>query len=59
MYVVVNAAKVTSGAQTKTFVIDFASADNARWEVLLEELKAIEVGVLGAFIPLGKLFMWG
>jgi 17beta-estradiol 17-dehydrogenase / very-long-chain 3-oxoacyl-CoA reductase len=33
--------------QTKTFVIDFASADEARWEALLDELKPIEVGVLG------------
>ena len=52
-----NAAKVASGAQTKTFVIDFASADDARWEALLGELKPIEVGVLGAFICLGKPFM--
>jgi hypothetical protein len=37
------------GVQTKTFVVDFASADDARWEALLEELKPIEVGVLGAF----------
>jgi hypothetical protein len=33
--------------QTKTFVVDFARADDARWEALLEELKPIEVGVLG------------
>jgi len=32
--------------QTKTFVVDFARADDARWEALLEELKPIEVGVL-------------
>jgi hypothetical protein len=37
-----------NGVQTKTFVVDFARADNARWEALLEELKPIEVGVLGA-----------
>jgi hypothetical protein len=36
--------------QTKTFVVDFASADDARWEALLEELKPIEVGVLGASV---------
>jgi len=34
--------------QTKTFIVDFASADDARWEALLEELKPIDVGVLGA-----------
>ncbi|KAH9979801.1 3-ketoacyl-CoA reductase [Russula compacta] len=34
------------GVQTKTFVIDFASADEMRWEALLGELKPIEVGVL-------------
>jgi 17beta-estradiol 17-dehydrogenase / very-long-chain 3-oxoacyl-CoA reductase len=34
------------GVQTKTFVVDFASADDARWEAFLEELKPIEVGVL-------------
>jgi hypothetical protein len=33
--------------QTKTFVVDFGCADEARWEALLEELKPIEVGVLG------------
>jgi len=38
------------GVQTKTFVVDFASVDEARWEALLEELKPIEVGVLGASI---------
>jgi 17beta-estradiol 17-dehydrogenase / very-long-chain 3-oxoacyl-CoA reductase len=37
-----------NGVQTKTFVVDFARADDARWEALLEELKPIEVGVLGA-----------
>ena len=42
--------------QTKTFVIDFASADNAAWEALLGELKPIEVGVLGAFVRLGNPF---
>ena len=36
-----------SGVQAKTFVVDFATADEARWEALLEELKPIEVGVLG------------
>jgi len=35
-----------NGVQTKTFVVDFARADDARWEALLEELKPIEVGVL-------------
>lgn len=39
------------GVQTKTFVVDFATADDARWEALLEELKPIEVGVLGASPP--------
>ena len=34
--------------QTKTFIVDFASADDARWDALLEELKPIDVGVLGA-----------
>jgi len=38
-----------SGVQTKTFVVDFARADDAKWEALLEELKPIEVGVLGAY----------
>ncbi|KAI9461523.1 3-ketoacyl-CoA reductase [Russula earlei] len=32
--------------QTKTFIVDFASADEAKWEALLEEFKQIEVGVL-------------
>ncbi|KAF8493730.1 3-ketoacyl-CoA reductase [Russula emetica] len=36
----------SGGVQTKTFVVDFASEDDARWEALLEELKPIEVGVL-------------
>jgi hypothetical protein len=43
--------------QTKTFIVDFASADDARWEALLEELKPIDVGVLGAsllFLQKGK-----
>jgi hypothetical protein len=40
----------SGGVQTKTFVVDFATADEARWEALLEELKPIEVGVLGAFV---------
>jgi len=44
--VVADIAKAASGAQTKTFVIDFAAADDARWEALLGELKLIEVGVL-------------
>ncbi|KAI9457331.1 3-ketoacyl-CoA reductase [Lactarius psammicola] len=44
--VVADVAKTASGVQTKTFVIDFASADDARWEALLGELKPIEVGVL-------------
>ncbi|KAI9439031.1 3-ketoacyl-CoA reductase [Lactarius indigo] len=44
--VVADVAKVASAVQTKTFVIDFASADDARWEALLGELKPIEVGVL-------------
>lgn len=44
--VVADIAKAASGVQTKTFVIDFASADNAKWEALLGELKPIEVGVL-------------
>ncbi|KAH8981107.1 3-ketoacyl-CoA reductase [Lactarius hatsudake] len=44
--VVADVAKVASAVQTKTFVIDFASADDAKWEALLEELKPIEVGVL-------------
>ena len=47
---VVHAVKAASGVQTKTFLIDFASADDARWEALLGELKPIEVGVLGAFV---------
>lgn len=45
---IVKACGNGSGVQTKTFVIDFAYADDARWEALLEELKPIEVGVLGA-----------
>jgi len=49
-----NVAKAASGVQTKTFVIDFASADDARWEALLGELKPVEVGVLGAFVHLGN-----
>jgi len=36
----------SGGVQTKTFVVDFASADEERWEALLEVLKPIEVGVL-------------
>ncbi|KAH9167220.1 3-ketoacyl-CoA reductase [Lactarius sanguifluus] len=44
--VVSDIAKVASAVQTKTFVIDFASADDAKWEALLGELKPIEVGVL-------------
>lgn len=40
----------SEGVQTKTFVVDFASADDARWEALLEELKPIEVGVLGTSV---------
>jgi 17beta-estradiol 17-dehydrogenase / very-long-chain 3-oxoacyl-CoA reductase len=40
----------SGGVQTKTFVVDFSSADDARWEALLEELKPIEVGVLGASV---------
>lgn len=44
--VVADIVKTASSAQTKTFVIDFASADDARWEALLGELKPIEVGVL-------------
>ncbi|KAH9013623.1 3-ketoacyl-CoA reductase [Lactarius deliciosus] len=44
--VVADVAKVASAVQTKTFVIDFASADDAKWEALLGELKPIEVGVL-------------
>ncbi|KAI0245944.1 hypothetical protein BJV78DRAFT_1302630 [Lactifluus subvellereus] len=44
--VVDDIGKAGSGVQTKTFVVDFASADDARWEALLEELKPIEVGVL-------------
>ena len=36
--------------QTKTFVVDFATVDEERWEALLEVLKPIEVGVLGAFL---------
>jgi 17beta-estradiol 17-dehydrogenase / very-long-chain 3-oxoacyl-CoA reductase len=48
---IVNACRDGSGGvQTKTFVVDFASADEARWEALLEELKPIEVGVLGASV---------
>ncbi|KAH9021059.1 3-ketoacyl-CoA reductase [Lactarius pseudohatsudake] len=44
--VVADVAKVASAVQTKTFVIDFASADDAKWEAFLGELKPIEVGVL-------------
>jgi 17beta-estradiol 17-dehydrogenase / very-long-chain 3-oxoacyl-CoA reductase len=50
---IVNACGTGSGSggvQTKTFVVDFASADDARWEALLEELKPIEIGVLGASV---------
>ncbi|KAI0259165.1 3-ketoacyl-CoA reductase [Gloeopeniophorella convolvens] len=39
-------AKAGSGVQAKTFIIDFAAADEARWDALLEELKPIEAGVL-------------
>lgn len=49
-----HAVKTASSAQIKTFVIDFASADDAKWEALLGELKPIEVGVLGASVCLGK-----
>lgn len=42
----------SGGVQTKTFIVDFASADDARWEALLEELKPIEVGVLGTSLSL-------
>ena len=45
---IVKACGSGSGVQTKTFIVDFASADDAKWEALLEELKPIEVGVLGA-----------
>jgi 17beta-estradiol 17-dehydrogenase / very-long-chain 3-oxoacyl-CoA reductase len=44
--VVADIVKTASSAQIKTFVIDFASADDAKWEALLGELKPIEVGVL-------------
>ena len=44
---IVKACGSGSGVQTKTFIVDFASADEARWQALLEELKSIEVGVLG------------
>jgi hypothetical protein len=47
----------SESVQTKTFIVDFASADDARWEALLEELKPIDVGVLGAsllFLQKGK-----
>jgi hypothetical protein len=43
--------------QTKIFVVDFASADDTRWEALLEELKPIEVGVLGMSPLLKELFL--
>jgi hypothetical protein len=45
---IVKACGSGSGVQTKTFIVDFASAGEERWEALLEELKSIEVGVLGA-----------
>lgn len=45
---IVKACSGGEGVQTKTFVVDFATADDARWEALLEELKPIEIGVLGA-----------
>lgn len=45
----------SGGVQTKTFVVDFASTDDARWEALLEELKPIEVGVLGASVSSYKI----
>ena len=38
-----------SRVRTKTFIVDFASADEAKWEALLKELKPIEVGALGAY----------
>ncbi|KAI0294105.1 3-ketoacyl-CoA reductase [Multifurca ochricompacta] len=44
--VVAEIAKAGSDVQTNTFVIDFASADDKRWDALLEVLKPIEVGVL-------------
>jgi hypothetical protein len=44
--------------QTKIFVVDFASADDTRWEALLEELKPIEVGVLGMSPLLKELFLY-
>jgi len=37
------------------FIIGFATADEEGWEVLLEELKLTEVGVLGVF----SLFRYG
>ncbi|KAI0288754.1 3-ketoacyl-CoA reductase [Russula brevipes] len=43
---IVKACGGIGAVQTKTFVVDFAAADEARWEALLEELKPIEVGVL-------------
>lgn len=43
---IVNACGSGGGVQTKTFVVDFATADDARWDALLEELKPIEIGVL-------------
>ena len=43
--------------QTKTFVVDFATVDEERWEALLEVLKPIEVGVLGAFLSPFFLFL--
>jgi len=36
---------------TKIFAIDFAATDEERREMLLEELKPINVAVLGAFFP--------
>jgi len=33
--------------RAKTFVVNFATVDEEGWEVLLEDLKLIEVGVLG------------
>ncbi|KAN0118420.1 hypothetical protein V8E52_005150 [Russula decolorans] len=48
----------SGGVQTKTFVVDFASVDDARWEALLEELKPIGVGVLvnNVGVPLSHEF---
>jgi len=56
----VKACGSSGGVQTKTFVVDFASADDGRWEALLEELKPIEVGVLGVsvFFPYKKGGKW-